>query len=135
MKCDDCGSWRRLPADAFVPEKWNCSDNDRDLTRFILTLLAILHDFFTIFKRRCSFSVSVCIHALKLHLVMCAVVFVVFLYYLNRLLICIQNALDRAYCNAPQEPIHHDSDQLQRFGLDVGKYPSQQNHGLLYVCL
>uniref|UniRef100_A0A7I4AC31 CW-type domain-containing protein n=2 Tax=Physcomitrium patens TaxID=3218 RepID=A0A7I4AC31_PHYPA len=57
VKCDDCGSWRRLPADAFVPEKWNCSDNDRDLTR--------------------------------------------------------------AYCNAPQEPIHHDSDQLQRFGLDV----------------
>ncbi|KAG0620032.1 hypothetical protein M758_4G183600 [Ceratodon purpureus] len=33
VKCDDCGCWRRLPADAFVPASWICSDNEWDLRR------------------------------------------------------------------------------------------------------
>lgn len=33
VKCDDCGCWRRLPADTFVPATWICSDNEWDLRR------------------------------------------------------------------------------------------------------
>lgn len=34
VKCIDCGSWRRLPSDAFiVPSVWVCADNDQDLER------------------------------------------------------------------------------------------------------
>ncbi|XP_073389703.1 B3 domain-containing protein Os07g0679700 isoform X2 [Physcomitrium patens] len=33
VKCNDCGSWRRLSADAFVPAGWICSDSDLDQGR------------------------------------------------------------------------------------------------------
>jgi hypothetical protein len=42
VKCDDCGSWRKLPADAFVPARWICSDNVRDLRRLILACIHLL---------------------------------------------------------------------------------------------
>ncbi|CAN5962126.1 unnamed protein product [Sphagnum jensenii] len=32
-QCDDCSNWRRLPATAFVPLRWSCSQNTWDLTR------------------------------------------------------------------------------------------------------
>uniref|UniRef100_A0A7I4E9T6 Uncharacterized protein n=2 Tax=Physcomitrium patens TaxID=3218 RepID=A0A7I4E9T6_PHYPA len=32
-QCDDCGTWRRVPVDAFVPARWSCSQNTWDLTR------------------------------------------------------------------------------------------------------
>ncbi|CAM6013133.1 unnamed protein product [Sphagnum balticum] len=32
-QCDECGNWRRLPATAFVPLRWSCSQNTWDLTR------------------------------------------------------------------------------------------------------
>jgi hypothetical protein len=35
VKCDDCGCWRRLPADTFVPATWICSDNEWDLRRLV----------------------------------------------------------------------------------------------------
>jgi hypothetical protein len=33
VKCNDCGRWRRVPSDAFVPARWVCAENDRDLKR------------------------------------------------------------------------------------------------------
>uniref|UniRef100_A0A7I4DAG6 CW-type domain-containing protein n=1 Tax=Physcomitrium patens TaxID=3218 RepID=A0A7I4DAG6_PHYPA len=33
VQCDDCGCWRRLPADAFVHARWVCSDNEWDSRR------------------------------------------------------------------------------------------------------
>jgi hypothetical protein len=32
-RCDECGNWRCLPATAFVPLHWSCSQNTWDLTR------------------------------------------------------------------------------------------------------
>ncbi|KAL3683532.1 hypothetical protein R1sor_001554 [Riccia sorocarpa] len=32
-QCDECGSWRRVPADALVPTRWTCSDNSWDNKR------------------------------------------------------------------------------------------------------
>ncbi|XP_024388646.1 B3 domain-containing transcription repressor VAL2 isoform X1 [Physcomitrium patens] len=32
-QCDDCGTWRRVPVDAFVPARWSCSQNSWDQTR------------------------------------------------------------------------------------------------------
>eukprot|EP00250_Pteridium_aquilinum_P007696 c17366_g1_i1 orf=234-2996(+) len=32
-QCDDCGSWRRVPADVFLPTRWVCSDNVWDAER------------------------------------------------------------------------------------------------------
>lgn len=32
-QCDDCGSWRKVPADVFLPTRWVCSDNVWDAER------------------------------------------------------------------------------------------------------
>ncbi|KAL2612433.1 hypothetical protein R1flu_024125 [Riccia fluitans] len=32
-QCDECGSWRRVRADALVPTRWTCSDNSWDNKR------------------------------------------------------------------------------------------------------
>ncbi|KAG0583841.1 hypothetical protein KC19_3G166000 [Ceratodon purpureus] len=32
-QCDDCGTWRRVPIDAFVPARWSCAQNSWDQTR------------------------------------------------------------------------------------------------------
>lgn len=33
VQCDDCGTWRRLPAHVIVPEAWTCSENQWDAAR------------------------------------------------------------------------------------------------------
>lgn len=33
VQCDDCGTWRRLPAHVVVPEAWTCSENHWDTSR------------------------------------------------------------------------------------------------------
>ncbi|KAL3683537.1 hypothetical protein R1sor_001559 [Riccia sorocarpa] len=32
-ECDECGNWRKVPADAVVPSRWTCRDNSWDKTR------------------------------------------------------------------------------------------------------
>ncbi|KAL4342888.1 hypothetical protein HN51_061202 [Arachis hypogaea] len=32
-QCDDCSKWRKLPVDALLPPKWNCSENVWDASR------------------------------------------------------------------------------------------------------
>ncbi len=35
MMCDNCGSWRRLSSDTFVPSPWICSNNIKDPERLV----------------------------------------------------------------------------------------------------
>ncbi|MCO5600318.1 hypothetical protein L7F22_054428 [Adiantum nelumboides] len=32
-QCDDCGSWRKVPSDVFLPTRWVCNDNVWDANR------------------------------------------------------------------------------------------------------
>lgn len=32
-QCDDCGTWRKVPADVFLPTRWTCADNVWDPKR------------------------------------------------------------------------------------------------------
>jgi hypothetical protein len=58
-QCDDCGSWRKVPSNVFLPTRWVCAENVWDAQRFHLLLFwplenSELHHIRTLFTFICK---------------------------------------------------------------------------------
>ena len=121
MKCSDCGRWRRVPSDAFVPARWVCADNDQDLKRYPSYTVSIPLLLMPINSKGNS-ALFVRVSNSETHLIMNVVVINCRLYALKSVLIRLCYDLGRAYCSAPQELSNFEIHQLLGISSDAGKY-------------